>query len=210
MEQICLKQLFYFMSRMYRNVYKLVGFKHSMAPPKGYKHSEEIRRKISESHKGKPSGMLGKHHSEEAKNKLRKASTGFRHSQETKNKIGKFHKGKILSEETREKISKAKTGKKRPPFTDETRKKMSEFQRKLWNENQKSKSKKYKQVLINGKLKRVSHIVWEKHYGKILEGCIIHHIDLNPENNKIENLLMLTIKDHIRLHRRLKKESKNA
>ena len=36
------------------------------------KMTEETKRKISESHKGKPSGMLGKHQSKEARSKISK------------------------------------------------------------------------------------------------------------------------------------------
>jgi len=31
-------------------------------------------------------------------------------------------------------------------------------------------------------------VVWEKHNGKIPKDCIIHHKDLNPDNNDISNL----------------------
>lgn len=63
--------------------------------------------------------MYGKHHTEEIKRKLSesaKARTGWKHSEETKKKIGAKHKGKIVSRETREKLSKARTGKR---YTEE-------------------------------------------------------------------------------------------
>lgn len=71
--------------------------------------SDEHNRKISEYRKGKPSGMLGKHH-----------------SQETKKKIGLALKGrklKPLSKEHREKLRLAHTGVK---FSEERKKKISE------------------------------------------------------------------------------------
>lgn len=43
---------------------------------KGHRLSEETKRKISESHKGKRSGMLGKKHTEETKNKISKNRIG--------------------------------------------------------------------------------------------------------------------------------------
>jgi group I intron endonuclease len=63
----------------------------------GCKRSEETRKKISETMKGKPSNMQGKHH-----------------SKETRKKISEAQKGRvyIVSEETRKNISKAKKGKK--------------------------------------------------------------------------------------------------
>ena len=58
--------------------------------------TEETRLKISEAHKGKPSGHKGHHHSEESKHKIseanKKSCKGQRnhcvpHSEETKKKI---------------------------------------------------------------------------------------------------------------------------
>lgn len=54
-------------------------------------HTEETKQKMSESHTGKSSGMLGKHHSEE-----------------TCNRISESNKGKIKSEETLTKLRKPK------------------------------------------------------------------------------------------------------
>ena len=53
---------------------------------KGYVPSEEVRRKLSDSHKGKPSARKGKHHSEESKQKIREAAKGRVVSEETKQK----------------------------------------------------------------------------------------------------------------------------
>lgn len=55
--------------------------------------SEETKRKISESLKGKPSGMLGKHHSEESKEKIRTNNTGKKRSTETCERISKSKLG---------------------------------------------------------------------------------------------------------------------
>ena len=63
---------------------------------KGYKYTEEQRKRLSKSHKGDKNGMYGKHHSEEAKQKDR-----FVHLKEN------------LSEDTIYKMSIAKKGKKR-------------------------------------------------------------------------------------------------
>lgn len=38
--------------------------------------------------------------------------------------------------------------------------------------------------------KKEHHIIWEQHNGKIPEGAIIHHINGNPLDNRIENLMM--------------------
>lgn len=88
-------------------------------PKKGYKPTEEHKRKLSESHKGKKP-------SEVSKQKMSESRKGKKHSEETKRKICKNHVGmldKNHSEETRQKISLARKGKK---WTEEIRKKISE------------------------------------------------------------------------------------
>ncbi len=67
--------------------------------------SEATRLKLSKAHLGKPSGMLGKHHSEESIQKMKKPCT-----EERKQKL----KGRHHSEETKQK--------KRKPISEETRK----------------------------------------------------------------------------------------
>lgn len=42
--------------------------------------------------------------------------------------------------------------------------------------------------------------IYEEHYGKIPKGHHIHHIDFNPLNNSIENLIALTPEDHAKIH----------
>lgn len=57
---------------------------------------------------GERNGMFGKHHTEEAKNKISAAMHKRKLSEEHKRKIGESNKGKILSEETKKKISKTR------------------------------------------------------------------------------------------------------
>lgn len=97
---------------------------------KGKILSEETKRKLSESRKGKQSGMLGRRHSEETRRKLseshRGKSSGHKgkhHSEETRRRMSEAHKGKTLSEETKRKLSEAKKGK---PKSEEWKRKMSE------------------------------------------------------------------------------------
>jgi len=54
--------------------------------------SKEHRKKLSEAHKGKPSGRLGKKHTKEAKKKMSKAHKGKKLSEEHKRKISEVHK----------------------------------------------------------------------------------------------------------------------
>lgn len=57
-------------------------------------------------------------------------------------------------------------------------------------------------------LKGVGHIeyarwVWEQNNGPIPIGMAIHHIDQNPLNNDISNLMMLTCAEHSKIHHQL-------
>jgi len=98
----------------------------------GRKHTELEKIKMSISmmgkNKGKPSPMLGKHHSEDTIKKLRrnfteehkrnlsnahKGKLGFKPSNETKEKIRQRNIGKKRSQECKDKISKMNKGRKR-------------------------------------------------------------------------------------------------
>lgn len=79
--------------------------------------TEETKRKISESKRGKKL-------SEEQKQKISKALKGRTFSEERNKKLSESLKGHVVSEETKKKISEA--AKNRPPVTEETRKKLSQ------------------------------------------------------------------------------------
>lgn len=90
--------------------------------------------------------MLGKHPSEETKKKTRRARLerkkrlGYINSPETRKKISEAQKGKKLSEKTKRKISIALRGKKKPPFTEEHKRKISEVWKgrpRPWNRGEK-------------------------------------------------------------------------
>ncbi len=81
----------------------------------GVQHCPEVRRKNSENTKGKPSGMLGKKHSEETKKIIKQKNIEFdrivwnkgltKETDERLQKISEFHTNKIISQETKNKIS---------------------------------------------------------------------------------------------------------
>jgi len=60
-------------------------------------------------------------------------------------------------------------------------------------------------IYINTKRVREQRYIWEKHNGKIPEGYIIHHINCNPSDNRIENLKCMSKSEHKKLHMELKK-----
>ena len=50
-------------------------------------------------------------------------------------------------------------------------------------------------------------IVAEQHYGEITEDYVIHHINGNKQDNRIENLMVLTQKEHVEIIPNLVKEN---
>ena len=110
-------------------------------------YTQEFKQKMSELNKGK-------HHSEEAKQKMREAKMGEKnyiygkhHSEETKQKISTGNKGKHVSEETRQKMREANIGRH---VSEETRKKISEGNKgKHVSEETKQKMRKPKRKRIN-------------------------------------------------------------
>jgi predicted nucleic acid-binding Zn ribbon protein len=54
------------------------------------------------------------------------------------------------------------------------------------------------------KKKRLHVAIWEFYNGPIPKGKIIHHIDKNPLNNKIENFMLVSRTEHAKIHPNLK------
>ena len=86
--------------------------------------SEETKKKISEANTGENNYWYGKHFSEEHKRKISEANTGENNywygkhfSEEHKRKISESHIGITLSEEHKKKISEAQTGNHNRPQT---------------------------------------------------------------------------------------------
>ena len=105
---------------------------------KGMVHTEETRRKVSESLTGKPK-------SEESRRKQSESRKGMVFSEEHKRNLSESLKGRdtwnkgktgIYSEETRRKMS--ESAKKRKPMSEETKRKLSEAAKKHWANKKKS------------------------------------------------------------------------
>ncbi len=94
---------------------------------KGKHHSEETKRKLSEANKGEKNPFYGKHHSEEVKRKISEAGKVRQFSEEAKRKVSESLKGKYCgeksywygkhhSEETKRRMSESLKGEKHPLY----------------------------------------------------------------------------------------------
>jgi hypothetical protein len=54
----------------------------------------------------------------------------------------------------------------------------------------------------DGYIKEEHRVIWERNFGKIPPGMIIHHINGNKKDNSIENLILVSIKEHGNLHKK--------
>ena len=101
-------------------------------------NKEEIRKKCSKIHLGNQ-GMLGKHHTEEARRRIGQAQKGRVVSQKTREKLSKANsgRGRKQSEETKLKISNTLIGIKRPSFTETHRNNLSKSHTGLRHPNRK-------------------------------------------------------------------------
>lgn len=170
---------------------------------KGKHHSEETKRKISESgkkrfeskkgiHRGKGNPMWGKQHSEE-----------------TKRKIGEAGRGRKLSEETRRRISEAKKGEKNPNWgkhpSEETRKKQSESHKgersPFWRGGV---SFELYGLEFNKELKsKIRHRDGNKCGLCGSKDLLhIHHVDYDKKNNDPANLVTLCLPCHSKTNTR--------
>ena len=88
---------------MYRKEVELISFYHTNDPRYGYNHSV-----------GGEKGALGSRHSEEIRKRMSEANKKSHADPEVRRKISEAQKGKILSEETKRRMSEAKKGKPKP------------------------------------------------------------------------------------------------
>lgn len=100
--------------------------------------TEELKKKVSNSCKGRLSSIKGKNLSEETKKKISNKLKGNKISDKTKKKLSESAKKRIFSEETKLKIGLSNKGKKRS----------EEFCKKMSESNKRRKGSKYNK---NGK-----------------------------------------------------------
>jgi group I intron endonuclease len=157
----CSEELLFEKEQFWFNYYKENGLVYNqreiIESNKGVKCSEETKRKISESHRGKYWGernpFYGKKHSEETKRKISEANTGKMRSEEEKKRIGKMHKGVKFSEEHKKKIVEARKGFK---HSEETKQKLREINlgKKHSEETKKKMSETHKSKKLNEESKK--------------------------------------------------------
>ncbi|MFW9872044.1 MAG: HNH endonuclease [Candidatus Thorarchaeota archaeon] len=149
---------------------------------KGYKPTEEQKRKQSETRKRL---IL------EGKIDMKKRMA----NPEIRKKISKTLTGKKHSKQRRQNISKAV----KQSYTNGRKK----------CDGKVSKGKQ-ERMMYEGKRIYVSHYVWFQNTGSFpKKGEVIHHKDFNQSNNSFDNLQLMSRKEHIKLHTEIRKNGIN-
>ena len=116
-------------------------------------------------------GFLGKHHKKDAKEK-----------------IGKAHKGKVLSDATRNKISMSN----KIHGIGHRKKRCDGYIALYYPEHPKASKSGY--VMEHDYL-------MEQKIGRLLkDNEVVHHINYNRSDNRLENLKLMTMKEHCSFH----------
>lgn len=110
----------------------------------GRKHTDAARQKMRQSSLGKPGTNLGKQFSPEHKERIRQANLGKKHSAQSIERMSAAHRGAVCSDEHKEKIRQALIGRPSPmrgrKHSDETKAKMrrAQLRRKVEIDDQQS------------------------------------------------------------------------
>jgi len=116
--------------------------------------------------------------------------TGFKHSDETKQKISQSSIGHKHSDETRLKMSARFKGKGNLMYG-----------KQAWNNKGGSiHAQGYKVIWIKGKRILEHRHIWEKKHGNIPKGYTIHHINRDKLDNRLDNLQLLSLSEHLKIH----------
>ena len=95
-------------------------------------------------------------------------------------------------------------GKKRPPFTQEHRRRMSEAKLKAKAKGVTKKPDGYLEFTRGkNKYRGVHRVIMEQYLGRPLTfNDVVHHCDGNRTNNNLSNLKLMTRSEHTSFHRR--------
>ena len=184
---------------------------------KGKALSEEHKRKLSESRRGKRNHNYGKQLPEEVKKKISNTLTGRKLSEKTKKKISESLKGennpnygKHLSEESKRRISECNKGRfsgEKNPFYG-----IRNFgeTNPNWKGGRSVDHEGYIHVRLPNRDVREHRLIVENVIGrKLKNGEVVHHLDENRINNVNTNLLLCLDSYHQWLHRKLDRIRKN-
>ena len=140
-----------------------------MCWPKGQKHTQETKNKMSVTRKGKPSPMKGKHHSQKTKDLMK----GRQHTQEARDRMSKSRKGRVSNMKGKQ-------------HTQETKDRCREVSLKAWQNSE------YRKNQVEGMKMHWSDPEWaEKQMNKVLEGNQKVHPN-KPEKQVLDILKSLS------------------
>lgn len=118
--------------------------------------------------------------------------------------MSKKYLGKVFTEEHKKNISKNHhnvSGKNNPRWIGGIRKDGHGY---YW-----SYAPNHKYAVQN--YVKLHRLIMEEHLGRILEPDeIVHHINQDKSDNRIENLQVLSVSEHMKLHGILRRKAKNA
>ncbi len=188
-------------------------------PRIGHIHSDETKQKIRLAMSGANNPNFGKPITEEHKRRISKANSGTNNPmfgkrphnfgkqtpEDIRKKLRESHLGYMMPQEQKDKISNANKGKKKPPRSEEHRKKISDAHKGInchwWIDGRTKKNNQYsedwKSHLKESKIIRDNYVCQECriHQDEVRFGQVerldIHHIDYNKNNLNPVNLISL-------------------
>jgi group I intron endonuclease len=181
------------------NICITAGSRLGMPPTfKGRKHSEESKKKVSESNKGEKNGMYGKVgilspnyervKSAEEREKISRGNKGKKHSDETKKILKELSTGRLHTEETKKKLSILRIQDNENPnrqWTDDSRKNLSDAMKgRIFTDEWKEKirvsklnpSEEWKNIVRESNSKKIINLTTGKIFNSAVEAAKFYGI----------------------------------